>query len=284
MINTHPDFSGLVRVGKTNISPEVKAQELSLNKNIATPYILIYKKYFDNCIVAEHLIHNALSSYATYYFNDIEDKHEHFKIDTTTAIDVIVNTDITTVDPTYLAKRYRRYGDDYYYELKDYIPHDTEEALYYYQRAAELGEYEVYATIGDIYELNDINMAIEAYKTAYELGNKLHSMDLALIYSKPFCKDEQEERKWWNLFFTAADQILYNTPNQSNKVDTLLHIGILKFYLLHHNDSFWKEKYHIIKQHKETLIEIYKDILILGMYPPDVVEGVKSLIASLKNI
>lgn len=111
MINPHPDFSDLVRVGKTNIYPEVKAEELSFKKNI--PFILVYKKYFDNCVIAEHIIHNALSPHETYSFNDIEDRHEYFKIDSTTSIDIIINTDITTIDSAYLAERYLKHADNY---------------------------------------------------------------------------------------------------------------------------------------------------------------------------
>ena len=56
MIN--PSYEGLVKIGKTTKDPEERAKELSSATGVATPFIVVYKRVFNDCSIAESLIHN----------------------------------------------------------------------------------------------------------------------------------------------------------------------------------------------------------------------------------
>ena len=55
MIN--PSYEGLVKIGKTTKDPDARAKELSSATGIATPFIVAYKRMFNDCHVAEKTIH-----------------------------------------------------------------------------------------------------------------------------------------------------------------------------------------------------------------------------------
>ena len=58
MINV--SYTGLVKIGKTTKDPDERAKELSSATGVATPFIVVYKRQFNNCHVAEKVIHNVL--------------------------------------------------------------------------------------------------------------------------------------------------------------------------------------------------------------------------------
>lgn len=59
MIN--PLYEGLVKIGKTTKDPEIRAKELSSSTGVATPFIVVYKRLFNDCHSAEKLAHSLLT-------------------------------------------------------------------------------------------------------------------------------------------------------------------------------------------------------------------------------
>ena len=51
MIN--PSCEGLVKIGKTTKDPEERAKDLSSATGVATPFIVVYKRLFNDCSIAE---------------------------------------------------------------------------------------------------------------------------------------------------------------------------------------------------------------------------------------
>jgi T5orf172 domain len=51
---------GLVKVGKTQRSATERAQELSNETGIPTPFIVVYEQLFEDCDAAEKYVHTVL--------------------------------------------------------------------------------------------------------------------------------------------------------------------------------------------------------------------------------
>ena len=56
----NPFMKGLVKVGKTTNDPEVRAAMLSSSTGVATPFIVAYFEYFEDCDAAERFVHEFL--------------------------------------------------------------------------------------------------------------------------------------------------------------------------------------------------------------------------------
>lgn len=52
---------GLVKVGKTTRLPSDRADELSGVTGVATPFIVVYEEYFDDCDAVEAHVHTRLA-------------------------------------------------------------------------------------------------------------------------------------------------------------------------------------------------------------------------------
>ncbi len=83
MIN--PSLPDIVKIGKTTRDPNERAKELSAASGVPTPFIVVYYKPFNDCHLAELVIHK--------YFEDkgarVNDNREFFRITTVEAIDLI---------------------------------------------------------------------------------------------------------------------------------------------------------------------------------------------------
>lgn len=71
MIN--PSYSGVVKIGKTTKDPEERAKELSSATGVAPHFIVVYKRMFNNCHIAERVVHGILDELNTYYLNMIKE-------------------------------------------------------------------------------------------------------------------------------------------------------------------------------------------------------------------
>lgn len=58
----NPSMNGLLKIGKTTRDPELRVKELSRPSGVPTPFILIYKEYFDDCNEAEKVIHSVMGN------------------------------------------------------------------------------------------------------------------------------------------------------------------------------------------------------------------------------
>lgn len=170
MINA--SYTGLVKIGKTTKDPDERAKELSSATGVATPFIVVYKRQFNNCHVAEKVIHNILEEQG-YRVNS---SREFFSIDITEAINLIMT--IPNEDNNYfinncvednslndnLADTFYDKATDYYYGTED-VFEDIDLALEYFEKSASLGKAEAYLKIGDIWRTRgNMRQAINSYK------------------------------------------------------------------------------------------------------------------------
>lgn len=75
----------LVKIGLTTRTLDERLSELSGATGVPTPFILIYRRFFENCLVAENQIHSLLSNYR------LSNNREFFKIPVHEAIDALIN-------------------------------------------------------------------------------------------------------------------------------------------------------------------------------------------------
>ena len=170
MINT--SYTGLVKIGKTTKDPDERAKELSSATGVVTPFIVVYKRQFNNCHVAEKVIHNILEEQG-YRVNS---SREFFSIDITEAINLIMTIpnednnnfiDDCVEDNSLndnLADSFYEKATDYYYGTED-VFEDIDLALEYFEKSASLGKAEAYLKIGDIWRnRGNMRQAINSYK------------------------------------------------------------------------------------------------------------------------
>ena len=87
LINT--SMPNLVKIGKTTKEPNERVKELSSATGVATPFILVYYRQFNNCHSAERKIHTLLEDKGARFSNS----REFFEISTTEAINIIQTVD-----------------------------------------------------------------------------------------------------------------------------------------------------------------------------------------------
>ena len=56
----NPSLEGLVKVGKTTGTPELRAKELSAATGVPAPFIVAFEVYTEDCDKAETFVHTAL--------------------------------------------------------------------------------------------------------------------------------------------------------------------------------------------------------------------------------
>ena len=92
-----------LKIGKTEISPEKRAIEISQGTGVPTPYHVAYKHKVSDCNRAETIIHNKLNQYR------VSGRREFFLLSLDKAIEVVrdvgQNLPIKTEQHTYLEKR-----------------------------------------------------------------------------------------------------------------------------------------------------------------------------------
>lgn len=193
---------GLVKVGKTTRAPADRAAELSGVTGVATPFIVAYEAWFNDCDEAEAFVHAALVQRGL----RVSEGREFFRARTAEVIDVIHqakskvsrnNLDCLgdedecnslTEDDEFFSKLILPeeavtcpWGDileeaeKYYYGLDGYIV-DYVEAMKLFKAAARLGSPEAYEFIGDMYSGGDgvkesRAKALEYYKEGAKKGN-----------------------------------------------------------------------------------------------------------------
>lgn len=81
MIND--SYNGLIKIGRTTISAEERAKQLSSDSGVPTPFRVAYQTYVDDCEGAEKKIHHELHEYR------INPNREFFKYPLHRAIDLI---------------------------------------------------------------------------------------------------------------------------------------------------------------------------------------------------
>lgn len=206
MIN--PSYDGIVKIGKTTKEPEERAKELSSATGVATPFIVVYKRLFKNCHLAESIIH----SYFTEKGFRVNNSREFFSVPIDAAINFIINVsdddgntelveDQGTMDTEDLKDVYYSTALDYEIGNKNTFI-DYEKAIYYYLKAGELGHIRAYDAVGHIYELdlNNNKKAIEFYKKSVENGWFVSYTRLGILYLSSEYKNEMNQYLAWDNF------------------------------------------------------------------------------------
>lgn len=75
----------IVKIGRTFRDPDTRMEELSSATGVPTPFVLIYKAYFDDCVKAESTIHLLLSEQGY----RVSQNREFFTVPIPEAIDII---------------------------------------------------------------------------------------------------------------------------------------------------------------------------------------------------
>lgn len=79
---------GMVKIGRTTRDPENRIEELSKATGVPTPFILVYKEFFSDCINAESVIHEMLEDKGY----RLSPNREFFTVPIPNAISIIQNT------------------------------------------------------------------------------------------------------------------------------------------------------------------------------------------------
>nr|WP_321293838.1 GIY-YIG nuclease family protein [uncultured Trichococcus sp.] len=79
---------GMVKIGRTTRDPENRIEELSKATGVPTPFILVYKEFFSDCINAESVIHEMLEDKGY----RLSPNREFFTVPIPDAISIIQNT------------------------------------------------------------------------------------------------------------------------------------------------------------------------------------------------
>lgn len=214
MIN--PSCEGLVKIGKTTKDPEERAKDLSSATGVATPFIVVYKRLFNDCSIAETLIHRLLEERGC----RVNKSREFFSIDISEAIDVILNIpdnsipseevciEATDADSDEnLAELYYNKGRDSLYGNNDTFQ-DTDMAVHYFTLSAQLGDIKSYLEIGRIYlDQDKNNKALRVFREGAQKGNFLCYAELGILYLTDTCFNRQNANLAWSKFFQYADTL-----------------------------------------------------------------------------
>lgn len=201
---------GLVKVGKTTRQPAERASELSGVTGVATPFIVVYEDFFNDCDAAEAFVHTKLASSGL----RLSENREFFRASVSDVIKIVaaIHPGLSTSSPTsnrtddlltpddsefagFTIEEKRKAepweevldeADKHYFGLQGYIE-DHVEALRLYRDAARLGSPMAFERIGDIYRYaksvrEDAQKALDFYKEGAKRGNYFCFAGMAVIF------------------------------------------------------------------------------------------------------
>jgi tetratricopeptide (TPR) repeat protein len=209
---------------------------LSSATGVATPFILIYHRKFNNCHSAEKKIHTFLEDKGV-RFND---SREFFEISTTDAIHLVQTIDddeisnesvddnsdnnIESVGMMYFEK-----GNNYY-SGENGCFQDYNKALEYYNKAIKHGVIKSHFKIGQIHRYcrNNVQKAINEYQKGAEQGDIGCYPELAGIYmSEENFINEKNAILAWEKFCTNLHQLSQGYIFYYHKLFTSMNDGLI---------------------------------------------------------
>jgi len=194
----NPSMEGMVKIGKTQREPEIRAKELSSTTGVPTPFVVVYESYFVSCSEAEDFVHTSLGAKGY----RVSENREFFEIPIKVAIDVLMeasnhfgkcskegNNSSPIVDSeiisennsdsffdnlelgSYVEPRIEPWAEmlelaEGYYYGQDGEIQDYEEAMIYFMKAIKLGSLEAYVYVGDMYYFGE--GVVQNYKKALQ--------------------------------------------------------------------------------------------------------------------
>lgn len=187
----NPSLKGLLKVRKTTRTPQERADELSANTNMPTPFMVVHEEFCSDCDTAEYLIHEELSERG-YRVNDLREFFSSTLKETIEIFSSIVpyiNANSKDIDEESYENIPEAISDGtdsdlawHYYKLGEAAYHgeecfqDYQTALSYYEKAGKLGWEVAYCNISDIYRSGGYGVkksfqkAIQYAKLAGETG------------------------------------------------------------------------------------------------------------------
>lgn len=231
----NPSMQGIVKIGFTRRTPEERLEELSKATGVPTPFILVYKEHFNDCIRAEKLIHSMLEERG----EKVSSNREFFSTEVSKAIKVVqevkladeedlnvIDDSLPLVDDKPISEEYLEQGLHYMYGVGDSLQ-DYGRAIEYLEKAGELGEPQAYYELGHLFidtlkeeEITlDVKKAIKYFEKGRLLTGKYAmycNAGLALCFAnryfsseniRNYTMNEANALKCWTWFF---DELEYN--------------------------------------------------------------------------
>jgi len=236
----NPSMDNLVKIGKTNRDPELRAKELSSTTGVPTPFIVVYECYFEECSNAEKFVHTDLENKgyrvslnreffeipvkdaidsvikAKTHFEQLEHSNQYFSFNEEDIFssdnedDFLENLDYSekTQEPW---EEMFDLAETYYYGLGDEIV-DYEEALIYYLKAIKLGGIQGYKKIGIMYSDGEgVNVnkkkAFQYFKEGAKKGDIECYSEIAKLFSDQ--NNIDNSLKSWKKYFELSKEVNY---------------------------------------------------------------------------
>lgn len=281
MINS--SYEGLVKIGKTTKDPEERAKELSSATGVATPFIVAYKRMFNDCHVAEKTIHKILTNKGV----RVSNSREFFRLPISDAIDTILNiADISTPtndnEPTIINDSAEDEDPMYYTLAMNYylgyngFTEDYNKALDFFHKsvlAEEMCEYLIWSHMSEIYEkLGNLQLAIkyaekdiqESISSGEDSFKDLYGMYYSLFKLYIESGDESKAEEIFHLFFNGAKEL-----SDEDWMEHILDDGyiykesknVAQYCVWMIEPYIKKNNYQIILQYKEILSKLKNEIL-----------------------
>lgn len=257
-----PSYKDIVKIGKTTKEPEERAKELSSATGVATPFIVVYKREFSNCHLAEKLIHKVLTEKGC----RVNNSREFFSIGISEAIDIILeisdSNDLDISNDVETSYESESFSDMYYHQATNYYNgsnntfQDIDKAFQLYKKSAELGNKEAWLEMGKIlYKKNNIKEALNYFHKGSEKGNFCCYAELGKIYmnsSQNYYNKKNAELAWTTFF-----RSIKNIECDESKISVYLSEFVIYSFLYEEPITTLHELF--IAQH---IIYIYKSIMI----------------------
>lgn len=81
---TNSSTNGIVKIGKTQKSPDERARALSTASGVPAPFVVVYQAYFQDCYKAEQFVHSKLEKFR------VSNNREFFQVAIHEAVDAII--------------------------------------------------------------------------------------------------------------------------------------------------------------------------------------------------
>ena len=263
----NPSMDNLVKIGKTERTPEERAKELSSTTGVPTPFVVVYNCYFESCSEAEVFIHTYLENKGF----RVSSNREFFEIPIKDAIDAVMKAKEHFGEFEKVNQNFDEEGifssdseDDFldsldyeeeeievkepwedffdiaemhYYGLGDEIV-DYEEAMIYYLKAIKLGSVLSYIKIGEMYNSGEgvrenKSKAFQYFKEGAKKGDIECYAKMAILFSEQ--ENIDNALKSWKKYFEL-----------SNKVDFYQTMMYLKFIQRNNLDLKYIDKVQMV--------------------------------------
>ncbi len=217
-ILVNPSLAGLLKIGKTDRTPEERARELSMATGVPTPFMVVFHEQFDDCDVAERYVHALLQQQGY----RVADNREFFGLPVRDAVMAIIEAKntlsagniqppISTDDLRHTAERESEPWRDvfeeaevYRYGLGEELA-DPKRALRLYKQAATLGSSFAYLRLGEMHEQGaggepNSDKALDCLREAARLGEGTAYAPMARLYYS--LEQYANAEKCWKRYFS----------------------------------------------------------------------------------